>query len=293
MTPRRPVDTTPSTSRCSATAPSTTTAGARSARGPARRSPRPASGFGQPISSERLSQLDATGWELYHVAEDPAETHDLAAEHRDRLIAMIALWYVEAGRNGVLPIDGSGLAADDRGEAAGGARPGIGTPTVRVPRRCPFFAGPRVLNRPHSITASVEIPEGGAEGVLLAQGSAAGGYSLFIKDGRLRYVHNWVGREIYGVTSEGPVPVGSHELRFEFEPTGKPDMAARPGCAGPPPALRRRHARRRRRGSGDHARSSSTRVRSRVGLNVGSPVTPEYASPFRFTGTHPTRSRST
>ncbi len=47
-------------------------------------------GFGQPISAETLSELDATGWELYHVAEDPAENHNLAAEHRDRLIAMIA-----------------------------------------------------------------------------------------------------------------------------------------------------------------------------------------------------------
>jgi arylsulfatase A-like enzyme len=47
-------------------------------------------GFGEPISAEKLSQLDAEGWELYHVAEDPAENHNLAAEHRDRLIALIA-----------------------------------------------------------------------------------------------------------------------------------------------------------------------------------------------------------
>ena len=65
----------------------------------------------------------------------------------------------------------------------------------------PFFAAPRVLNRPHSITAEVEIPAGGAEGVLLSQGTAAGGYSLFVKDGKLRYVHNYVGRAVYGVES--------------------------------------------------------------------------------------------
>ena len=67
-------------------------------------------GFGQPISVQTLSELDATGWELYHVAEDFAENHNVAAEHRDRLIAMIGTWYVEAGKYGVMPVDGSGLA---------------------------------------------------------------------------------------------------------------------------------------------------------------------------------------
>ena len=52
-----------------------------------------------------------TGWELYHVAEDFAENHDVAAEHRDRLIALIATWYVEAGKYDVMPVDGSGARA--------------------------------------------------------------------------------------------------------------------------------------------------------------------------------------
>ena len=52
------------------------------------------------------------------------------------------------------------------------------------------------LDWPHSITAEVEIPEDGAEGVLLCQGTAAGGYSFFIKEGKLRYVHNYVGRAV-------------------------------------------------------------------------------------------------
>jgi arylsulfatase A-like enzyme len=240
-------------------------------------------GFGQPISSERLSQLDATGWELYHVAEDPAETRDLSTEHRDRLISMIALWYVEAGRNGVLPIDGSGLErmVAEKPQAAPTRdhytyRPGT--------QAVPFFAGPRVMNRPHSITASVEIPEGGAEGVLIAQGSAAGGYSLFMKDDRLRYVHNWVGREIYGVMSEGPVPVGSHELRFEFEPTGKADMAHGRGA----PGRLQLYIDGKLVGNAEAPTTTPFVINPgalAVGLNVGSPVTPEYTSPFRFTGT--------
>ena len=83
----------------------------------------------------------------------------------DRLIALIATWYVEAGKYGVMPVDGSGLA-----------RMIAEKPLVAVPRdhyayrpntqSIPFFAAPRVLNRPHSITAVVELPEDGAEGVL-------------------------------------------------------------------------------------------------------------------------------
>ena len=75
-------------------------------------------GFGEPISAEKLAELDAQGWELYHVAEDPAENHNLAAEHRDRLIALIATWYVEAGKYDVMPVDGSGARAHRDREAA-------------------------------------------------------------------------------------------------------------------------------------------------------------------------------
>ena len=188
-------------------------------------------GFGEPISADTLSTLDAQGWELYHVAEDPAETRNVAADNRDRLIAMIGTWYVEAGKYQVMPIDGSGLAR------MVGEKPLIALPRDRYTylpntQSVPNFAAPRVLNRPHSITADVEIPAGGAEGVLLSQGTAAGGYTFFIKDGKLRYVHNYVGRQLLGVESEDAVPAGKHELRFEFEPTGPPDMPNGKGTPG-------------------------------------------------------------
>ena len=157
------------------------------------------------------------------MAEDPAENHNLAAEHRDRLIAMIATWYVEAGRNGVMPIDGSGLAR------MVGEKPMVAPPRNQytyVPgtQSIPNFAAPRLLNRPHSITAYVEIPQGGAEGVLFCQGTAAGGYSLYVKDDHIHYVHNYVARDRFSVSSPDALPAGSHEIRFEFEPTGQPDL---------------------------------------------------------------------
>ena len=116
--PARAAAATPSTSRCSDTARSTTTAGGRSVRGRGRRSPKPGCRSASRSRSDTLSKLDATGWELYHVDEDFAETRNVAADNRDRLIAMIGTWYVEAGKYDVMPIDGSGLAADGRREAA-------------------------------------------------------------------------------------------------------------------------------------------------------------------------------
>ena len=240
-------------------------------------------GFGQPISAARLSQLDSAGWELYHVAEDPAETHNLAAGERDRLIALISTWYAEAGKHGVLPIDGSGLArliAD---------KPSIAPPRDQYTiwpntQPVPFFAGPRVLNRPHSITAFVEIPDGGAEGVLLCQGTAAGGYSLYMKDQRLHYVHNYVGRSLFEVSSPDPVPPGEHKLRFEFEPTGKPDL---PNGKGAPGHLQLYV-------DGNLVATADAAVTTpfvlnpgalTCGANPGSAVTPDYISPFKFTGT--------
>ena len=217
------------------------------------------------------------------MAEDFAETRDVAADHRDRLIAMIGTWYVEAGKYDVMPVDGSGLA-----------RMIVEKPLVAVPRdryiyrqgtqSVPFFAAPRVLNRPHSITADVEIPAEGAEGVLLCQGTAAGGYSLFVKDGRLRYVHNYVGRAVYGVESDQVLKPGKHALRFEFEPTGKPDMAHGKGAPG----------RLQLYVDGTLVGNAEAPVTTpfmlnpgalTCGANPGSAITDDYPSPFKFTGT--------
>ena len=97
--------------------------------------------FGQPISAQTLAELDGGKWELYHVAEDFAENHDVAAENRDKLIEMIGTWYVEAGRYDVLPIDGSGLAR------MVAEKPMVAPPRDRYryfpnTQSIPFFAGP-------------------------------------------------------------------------------------------------------------------------------------------------------
>ena len=240
-------------------------------------------GFGEPISAETLAQLDAQGWELYHVAEDPAECHDLAAEHRDRLIALIATWYVEAGKYDVMPVDGSGLARFVT------EKPMIAAPRdsfVYYPdtQSVPFFAGARVLNRPHSITADVEIPEAGAEGVLLAQGTAAGGFALYVKDRRLHYTHNWVGRELQQLASDVELGPGKHELRYEFEPHGQPDPSKGHGM----PGRFQLYIDGNLVGDMDVAYTTPFAFNPGAltcGADPGSTVTDDYKAPFRFTGT--------
>ncbi len=240
-------------------------------------------GFGEPISTSTLSDLDAHHWELYHVEEDFAECHDVAEDNRDRLIALIATWYAEAGKYDVLPVDGSGLArlASDK-------------PLVAPPRNSytlypntqsvPFWAGPRLLNRPHSISATVSIPESGAEGVLLAQGTSAGGFSFYVQDGSLHYVHNWVGRELFAVASSEPVPSGDHDLRFEFEPQGEPDLAQGHGM----PGRFQLYVDNELVGSRDVPWTTPFAFNPGAltcGADPGSTVTSAYAAPFRFTGT--------
>ncbi|MDR0360966.1 MAG: arylsulfatase, partial [bacterium] len=187
--------------------------------------------FGDPISAATLLELDTDGWELYHIAEDPTESTNVAGEHRDKLIELISLWYVEAGKYDVLPLDGT-LAARLRIP-----RPAIARPRTRFTYYpggsvVPPFVAPMVLNRPHSIEADVEVPPAGAEGVLLALGGGSGGFTFFVEGGRLCYGHNYVGLERFEVTAESQLPSGRHHLRFEFEPTGEPGIAGGKGTPG-------------------------------------------------------------
>jgi len=186
--------------------------------------------FGMPISAEELTHLDAKGWELYHIEEDVTENHNVAEENRPRLIEMIAQWYVEAGKYNVLPVDGRGV------QRVVEPRPQIAAPRTRYvyyPDTQPITseAAVRVLNRTHVITADVEVGDH-PEGLLLSHGANDGGYALYVKEGKLHYAHNYVAKAIYHIESGKNVPVGRHELRYEFEVTGKPEPAAGKGTPG-------------------------------------------------------------
>ncbi|MEZ4504454.1 MAG: hypothetical protein R2848_01040 [Thermomicrobiales bacterium] len=148
------------------------------------------------------------------------------------LAELIALWYEEATRYNVFPIDSRGTqrlleprprvaALRDRYTLYPGTQP------------IPASAGPNVLNRTHSISADVELSGNGpAEGMLFRHGGTDGGYALFMRDGYLHYVHNYVALEYFHLTSAEPVSPGAHELRYEFEVIGPPDFAQGKGAAG-------------------------------------------------------------
>lgn len=183
------------------------------------------------LTEEKLRELDATGWELYNINEDFAETKNLAASDRPKLIEMIALWYAEAGKYKVFPLDSRGTMrfADERPQLAKERTTYVYYPGTQV---VPENVAARVLNRAHSLTVDIDVPKGGADGVLVCHGSNAGGYTLFIRDGVLHYVHNYVGAEELHVESRGKVPEGKVQVRYEFEPTGKPDLAKGKGAPG-------------------------------------------------------------
>ena len=171
--------------------------------------------FGTPITEDKLRELDAKHWELYNVEEDPAETKNLAEKERARMIEMIAMWYVEAGKYKVLPID-SRLTLrfmDERPQLTRDRTKYTYYPnTSAVPEK----VCAAVLNRPHSITAELEIPKGGAEGVIAAMGSGSGGYVLLysgqeatlrLQLRRIQGVRHLLGRGSPGRKSGGAVRV--------------------------------------------------------------------------------------
>lgn len=239
--------------------------------------------FGEPISADKLTELDAKDWELYHIEKDWTENENVAAENRPKLIEMIATWYVEAGKYNVLPIDGRGVLrlADERPEIASDRTSYTYYPGTQG---VPANAAVKVLNRPHSITADVEIPAGGAEGILLAHGGIDSGYSFYVKGGKLHWVHNYVGRALYNVESNENIPVGRHLLRFEFEVTGKPDFAKGKGS----PGRAKLFIDEKLVGKADVPVTTPLALGLTGGVTCGSahgsPVTPDYEPPFEFTG---------
>jgi len=183
----------------------------------------------------------------------------------------------------VLPLDGTLMQrfVTERPRIAEARNQYVFYPNLSV---VPIGNTPMVFNRPHSITAEVEMPTDGAEGVLLAQGGVAGGYVFYVKDKKLHYIHNYLGLEEYKVSSSIEVPEGEVKLRYEFEPTGPPDPRNGRGAPG--------------RGQlyinnelvGNTEFPTTVPITFGIeglscGYDFGEAVSHEYHAPFTFTGT--------
>ena len=164
-------------------------------------------------------------WELYNVKDDPTQFNDLAAKMPKKLKEMQALFYSEAKKYNVLPLDNSTLARwnTPRPDLTAGRTAFtysgelIGTPKS---------AAPSILNKSYTITAEVEIPEGGAEGMIVTEGGRFGGYGLFLSKGELGlgrgrpvFLYNLL--DLKRTTWEGPeLGAGRHTIVFDFKSDG-------------------------------------------------------------------------
>ena len=131
----------------------------------------------------------------------------------------------------------------------------------------------------------MDIPSEGAEGALVSFGGVDGGYLFYVKDNKLQYVQNYVARDYLHVESTVPVPAGHHELRFEFEVTGKPDFANGKGT----PGRAQLYIDGKLVGQADFPHTTPFSLGLTGGITVGAdpgaPVAPFYKTPFEFTGT--------
>jgi hypothetical protein len=239
--------------------------------------------FGAPIDYHKLIELDVKGWELYNLNDDFAETNCLAEKERDRLIAMIGMWYVEAGKYKVLPIDSRGVQriAEERPQIAVDRKRYVYYPGTQV---VPPNASPRLINVPHSVSIHANVPKGGAEGVLFSMGGVNGGFAFYVQGGKLTYGYNCVADQRFKVQSDKAVPEGDHIFSFEFKPTGKADIAKGQGV----PASVTLLVDGAPVGKGDLPVTIPLSLGLSAGVCVGSdagaPVMTEYTPPFAFTG---------
>lgn len=228
-----------------------------------------------PIQADKPG-LDAVEWELYDVRTDRSECHDLAAEHPDRLAAMIERWWDEADRNEVLPLDNRPFSAFvfERPRVVPERRSYVYYPSaVTVPEP----AAVNVRNRSHRVTAYVEVSADCPSGVLLAQGCRLGGWTFFVQDKRLHYLHNFVGLEETRVSADLALEPGPHRLEFTFTKTAEHAGIAALGADGVRLA--------------DTELRNFTPVRFTLlgaglscGRDAGLPVTLDYPTEFPFDG---------
>ncbi len=189
-----------------------------------------------------LPALDDDVWELYDTNTDWSQAHDIAAEHPDKLKELQRLWLIEAVKYNVLPLDDRRI---ERFNSDIAGRP------VLVKGKTQLLYGGMIRlsensvlnlkNKSHSVTAEVDVPDGGASGVIIAQGGAFAGWSLYLHQGKPKYCHNLAGLMRFYVEGTEPVPAGNppgaHGIRLRRRRTGQ-------RRSGDP--LHRRQAHRRR-----------------------------------------------
>jgi len=164
-----------------------------------------------------LPAFDDDVWELYDGTKDWSQANDLSAEMPEKLHELQRLWLIEATKYNVIPLD-------DR--AAERLNPDLaGRPTLIHGNSQILFSGMgrlseasviSIKNKSFSVSADVTIPDGGAEGVIIAQGGRFGGWSVYFREGRLKFTYNVLGLHDFTATADEPAEAGAHQIRVEF-----------------------------------------------------------------------------
>jgi len=229
------------------------------------------------------NDLDRHPWELYNLNDDYSQAHDLAAKYPEKLKELESLFNEEAERNQAFP-----LLPELRPQPS----PSLDR-TVFIYRsgveRLPNPVAPKLAGRPHEITADVILPAGAGDGVLIAQGSRYGGFTLFIKDRHVIYEVNAYGRSAGRIVSADALPDGPAHIALQVVPDPAPASAAAltilgPRGVRPGKVLLTVNGKQQEQAFANVLGASGTETMD-VGSDLGSPVSADYTSPNRFTGT--------
>ncbi|WP_228548269.1 arylsulfatase [Sporosarcina obsidiansis] len=162
--------------------------------------------------------FDQDKWELYHVDKDFSQTNDLAQQYPEKLHEMEQMWWDEARKHDVLPLDDRTLelASVANTRAVNNRNMFVYYPGMA---HIGSFAAPPVMNRSYEITVPVDMKNSGDEGVLVAHGNHSSGYVFYVKNKLLVYEYNYFGT-YFRLKSEIEVPLGKSVLSFRFKKTG-------------------------------------------------------------------------
>jgi arylsulfatase A-like enzyme len=173
------------------------------------------------IVDAKVPAFDDDNWELYDTGKDWSQANNLAKQMPEKLHELQRLWLIEAARYNVLPIDDRRI---ERFNSDMAGRPVLIKGNSQIlfggMGRLPENTVLNTKNKSHSVTAEIVVPASGAEGVIVAQGGNAGGWSLYAKGGKLKYCYNLLGIQHFYAESSGTLPTGDHQVRMEFAYAG-------------------------------------------------------------------------
>jgi arylsulfatase A-like enzyme len=225
---------------------------------------------------------DKAPWELYNVEEDFSQANDLAQKYPEKLRQLQDLWWVEAAKYNVLPLDWRGTI---RMNAEAMGRPsliGHRTKMTYYPGTIglPDAASPPMCNKSWTITADIEIPDGKAEGMIVTHGGLEGGYGLYLRDGKPTFVYNFLSIDRPTFAAKETLPKGKTRLVVDFAYDGG-------GMGKGGQITMSANGKKIADGRLDRTIPIQFSLGEGVdiGRDVGSPIDFTYKLPFEFTGT--------